>query len=307
MVPIKKELKSGDIVEILTSTKQRPNKDWLTFATTSKAKNRIRSYLRNDQRERSKVLGRDLMVQELSNRSLDFEAIEKAGQTAAFIKSCKEANMDDIFVSIGYGKLSAKELVEKAFPLPKTNKSLAELEEEQLKNPVATIISNKRTGKGRGILVSGLDNLLVSMARCCSPLPGEDIVGFITRGKGVTIHKYDCPRARDMDPDRKVEVGWGGIESDSIDEFTTFLKVVTHDKPGILADVTQVLASLGANIKKAQVQVGKDRLGYIDFEVMIKSASQLQSIISKIEAISAVMRVERRISGYETKKRKKKK
>ncbi|MCX6124954.1 MAG: bifunctional (p)ppGpp synthetase/guanosine-3',5'-bis(diphosphate) 3'-pyrophosphohydrolase [Proteobacteria bacterium] len=306
IIPIKKELKSGDIVEILTSPKQRPNKDWLSFATTSKAKNRIRGYLRTEQRDRSKILGRDLLNQEMNSRGLDLDDLERSGQIQAFLKASKEANLDDVFVSIGYGKIAAKDLVERVFPPPKVLKSLSEVEGDQ-NRATAPLISSKKSDQGRGILVSGLNNLLVAMARCCSPLPGEDIVGFITRGKGVTIHKFDCARARAMDPDRKVEVSWGSGGLDSVDEFLTFLKVVTHDKPGILADVTQVLASLSANIKKAQVQVGKDRLGYIDFEVMIKSASQLQSIISRLEALPAVLRVERRVSGIETKKRKNKK
>ncbi|MCX6116542.1 MAG: TGS domain-containing protein, partial [Proteobacteria bacterium] len=304
MVPIKKELKSGDIVEILTSPKQRPNKDWLTFVNTSKAKNRIRSFLRIDQRERSKVLGKDLLIQELNLRGIEFENLEKTSQLQAIVKSSKEASIEDVFVGVGYGKISAKELLDRVYP-SRVLKTLAEVELEPDSKSIS--ISNlKRTGKGRGILVSGLDNLLVSMARCCSPLPGEDIVGFVTRGKGVTIHKYDCPRARDMDPARKVDVTWGAAgENDTKDDYSTSLKVVTHDKPGILADVTLAISSFGANIKKAQVQVGKDRLGYLDFDIMIKSASQLLNIIAKLESLPSVMRVERKVAGYETKKRKK--
>ena len=304
MIPIKKELKSGDIVEILTSPKQKPNKDWLSFVTTSKAKNRIRAFLRGEQRERSKVLGKDLLLQELASRNFEMDNLERTGQIQTLIKASREANIDDLYVQVGYGKLDAGELVAKAFPLPKNLKSLAEEESTPAKESAVSV--QKRTGKGRGILVSGLDNLLVVMARCCNPLPGEDIVGFVTRGRGVTIHRYTCPRALDMDPARKVEASWGSLAVDAVDDFTTSLVVVTHDKPGILAEITAILSAMGANISKAQVQVGKDRLGYLEFEVAVKSASQLQNIMTKIESIPVVMRVERRVAGYQTTKVKKK-
>lgn len=306
MIPIKKELKSGDIVEILTSPKQKPNKDWLSFVTTSKAKNRIRAFLRGEQRERSKILGRDLLVQQLANRNLDVEGLERTGQIQILIKASREANLDDLCVAVGYGKIDAVEIVNKAFPLPKSLKSLADEESTQLKES-STGSTGKKTGKGRGILVSGLDNLLVVMARCCNPLPGEDICGFVTRGRGVTIHRYDCPRARDMDPARKVDASWGALVAETVDDFVSNLVVVTHDKPGILSEVSGILSAMGANISKAQVQVGKDRLGYLEFEVTLQSAAQLQNIMTKIESIPVVMRVERRVAGYQTAKRKKKK
>lgn len=306
MVPIKKELKSGDIVEILTSPKQKPNKDWLSFVTTSKAKNRIRAFLRGEQRERSKVLGRDLLFQQLALRNLEIENLERTGQVQALIKASREANLDDLYVGIGYGKIDAIDIVAKAFPLPKNLKTLSE-EETATSKETAQPSVVKKTGKGRGILVSGLDNLLVVMARCCNPLPGEDILGFVTRGRGVTIHRYDCPRAKDMDPARKVDASWGTLSPEAVDDFVSNLVVVTHDKPGILSEVSGILSSMGANISKAQVQVGKDHLGYLEFEVTLQSAVQLQNIMTKIESIPVVMRVERRVAGYQVAKRKKKK
>ena len=311
MVPIKKELKSGDIIEIITSGKQRPNKDWLSFVTTSRAKNRIRAYLRGEQREKSKQLGRDILQQELSTRQLDLEKMEKAGEVSVLIKASREANVDDMLIAIGYGKLNPEDLLARAFPQKQT-RTLAEAEAEQIareesSDKTASTQATKKTSRGKGIIVSGLDNLLVAMARCCSPLPGEDIVGFVTRGRGVTIHRYDCPRARDMDPARRVEATWGKQSTtDASADFMTHLRIVTIDKPGILADITTIISSVGANIQKAQVQVGKDAMGYLDFEVMVKDSAQLQLIMQKIESHSAVMRIERKTPGYNVKKRKNK-
>jgi len=308
MVPIKKELKSGDIIEIITATKQRPNKNWLSFVTTSRAKNRIRAYLRGEQREKSKQLGRDILQQELSGRQLDLDKMEKYGEITSLLRAAKEANLDDMLIAIGYGKLNPEDLVARAYP-QKITKTLADEEknrnEEEEEKPSAP---GKRTGKGKGILVSGLDNLLVGMARCCNPLPGEDIVGFVTRGRGVTIHRNDCPRARDMDPARRVEASWGKQAlADQEAHFATHLRIVTVDKPGILADITAIISSIGANIHKAQVQVGKDALGYLDFEIMVRDATQLQMMMQKIESNASVMRIERKIPGYNVKKRKQKK
>jgi GTP pyrophosphokinase len=308
MVPIKKELKSGDIIEIITATKQRPNKDWLSFVTTSRAKNRIRAYLRVEQRDKSKQLGRDILQQELSTRQLDFDKMEKANELSALLKASRENTVDDMLIAIGYGKLNPEDLIARAYP-QKAPKTLAEEETsagESSKSDVSPLA--KKTGRNKGILVSGLDNLLVAMARCCNPLPGEDIVGFVTRGRGVTIHRFDCPRARDIDPARKVEATWGqqATTSDTAN-FATHLRIVTIDKPGILADITAVISSTGANIHKAQVQVGKDAMGYLDFEIMVRDSAQLQLMMQKIESNPAVIRIERKTPGYNIKKRKQKK
>ena len=308
MVPIKKELKSGDIVEIITAAKQRPNKDWLSFVTTSRAKNRIRAYLRGEQREKSKQLGRDILQQELSGRQLDFDRMEKAGDLGSLLKASRENTVDDMLIAIGYGKLNPEDLMARAYP-QKITKTLAEEESSSDGSARAEpAVSGKKTGRNKGILVSGLDNLLVAMARCCNPIPGEDIVGFVTRGRGVTIHRVDCPRARDMDPARRIEASWGQQATSTEDaNFATHLRIVTVDKPGILADITAVISSTGANIHKAQVQVGKDALGYLDFEIMVRDSAQLQMMMQKIESNPSVMRIERKIPGYNVKKRKQKK
>jgi guanosine-3',5'-bis(diphosphate) 3'-pyrophosphohydrolase len=308
MVPIKKELKNGDIIEIVTSSKQTPNKNWLSFVTTSRAKNRIRSYLRSEQREKSKLLGIEILRQELSERLLDFDKMDKSGELLALSKLAKESNVDEMCISIGYGKYNPEAILDRAYP-PKVANTLASVQSRQdsptENSPPAT---EKKAGKSTGIIVSGLDHLLVVMARCCNPLPGEEIVGFVTRGRGVTIHQYDCSRARDLDPSRRVEASWGQQKgTEGATEFSTHLRIVTVDKPGILAQITNIISVTGANIQKAQVQVGKDALGVLDFEIKVRNAAQMQMIMQKIEATPSVMRIERKIPGYNDKKRKVKK
>jgi guanosine-3',5'-bis(diphosphate) 3'-pyrophosphohydrolase len=298
MVPIKKELKSGDIVEILTSAKQQPTKDWLNFVATSKAKNRIRAHLRIEQRDRGKSLGLDILNQELHSRDLEYDSFEKQGYIQQLIKASKEANLDDMLVSIGYGKVSLKDILDRLLPA-KVRKSSDELSLEKINQSSSSVSTSKKTSKGQGILVSGLDNFLVSLAKCCSPLPGENIVGFVTRGKGVTIHRGSCSRACDIDPVRKIDVSWANLGEESFDDFTSYISVTAQDRKGILAEVTHVFTTFGSNIKSAQVKSGKDRLGYLDFEITIKSVSQLNAIIGKIEALTSVVKVERKAMSFE--------
>lgn len=293
IVPIKKKLKSGDIVEVLTSPGQKPNKEWLNFVTSSRAKNKIRSYLRSQQREKSRKMGRSLMEQACEARSFDLEKLLKQGHGETMARAAKESAFDDMLASIGYGKLDAKDVLAKVFPqkdIPIDSTV-----------PVATPQPENKKGAPReGILVSGIDNVLVNFGRCCNPLPGEDIQGFITRGRGVTVHRATCSRALDLDPQRRVMVQWAGTpggESHPAGTHHAFIRVITRDRPGVLADVTMVIAACGANIQRANIQVSSDLLGVLDFELTLNGLTQLQAIFRKVESLPEIVSVERRSSG----------
>jgi len=293
IVPIKKKLKSGDIVEILTSPGQKPNKEWLNFVTSSRAKNKIRSYLRSQQREKSRKMGRSLMEQACEARSFDLDKLLKQGQGEAMARAAKESAFDDMLASIGYGKLDAKDVLAKVFPE----------KEIQIDPTVPVAAPQPETKKGaprEGILVSGIDNVLVNFGRCCNPLPGEEIQGFITRGRGVTVHRATCSRALDLDPQRRVMVQWAGTpggDSHPAGTHHAFIRVITRDRPGVLADVTMAIAACGANIQRANIQVSSDLLGVLDFELTLNGLTQLQAIFRKVESLPEIVSVERRSSG----------
>ncbi len=286
IVPLKKELRSGDIVEILTSAHQKPTKDWLNFVVTSKARSKIRSYLRSAQRESSKKIGKELLEQALDRQSRSLEKIVKSGQIEAFIKAARESQLEDLLISIGYGKTDPDDLIAKVFPKPvqKTlNNSLPQVHE------VPALEKKARST----ILVSGYDNVMVHFGKCCNPLPGESIVGFITRGKGVTIHREGCGKALDLDPQRRIEVTWtAGAQAEG--RHTAYLRVLTRDQPGVLAEVTSMISQVGANVLKAEIRVDHNLMGVCDFELNIASLGQLETLIVKIESIPQVMRVERK-------------
>jgi GTP pyrophosphokinase len=313
IVPIKKKLKSGDIVEILTSPNQKPSKDWLNYVTSSRAKNKIRSYLRSQQRDKSRKMGRSLIEQACEARGLDVEKLLKQGLGETLARASKESNFDDLLASIGYGKLDAKEVLARVIPEKDEKGEL--LPEAGATDSTATVPGSIRSeaaqigtaaspagkaGPSHGILVSGIDNVLVNFGRCCNPLPGEEIQGFITRGRGVTVHRATCSRALDLDPQRRVVVQWAGTgssETQSTASHYAFIRVITRDRPGVLADVTMAIASCGANIQRANIQVSADLLGVLDFELTLNGLPQLRAIIRKVESLPDIVSVERRSSG----------
>ncbi|MCX6129669.1 MAG: bifunctional (p)ppGpp synthetase/guanosine-3',5'-bis(diphosphate) 3'-pyrophosphohydrolase [Proteobacteria bacterium] len=256
MSPIKKKLKSGDIVEVLTSPHQKPSKDWLNFVITTKARNKIRSFLRSEQREKSRKLGRDLLMQELEKRRLVYEELEKTGELQKIVKTARESQMEDVLIAIGYGRLNAKDLVNKALPAPEPKETIQEqIHRQGLDHPSKPEKPNKNSHGS--ILVSGYDNVLVNHGKCCSPLPGEAIIGFITRGHGVTIHRSTCPRALDMDPARKIQVEW-------------------------------------SNVHKAEVKIENDLTGILEFELGVRNLQHLETLITKLEALASVITVQRK-------------
>ncbi|MBC62427.1 MAG: GTP pyrophosphokinase [Zetaproteobacteria bacterium] len=286
ITPLRSEINSGDIVEVITSSTQKPNKDWLNFVTTSKARNKIRSCLRSEQRNASRKIGKDVLAHELTSQGHDLEKLITSRKIDNLVKQAKESSLDELYLSIGYGKLSVKELVQKCFPSSQTKEKKAEIKKS----------SSKRGGKTSGILVSGMEDILVSFSRCCNPLPGEEIVGFITRGRGVSIHCHNCMRALDLDPARKVDVSWVTDEKEQ-GLHTVYLQVVTEERQGILADVTMAISNCGVNIRQAQVRVSTSQKGILDFEIVLNNLSQLNQVIRAVELIPDVAFAERKNSS----------
>lgn len=291
IVPIKKALNSGDIVEILTSPHQKPSKDWLSFVTTSKARNRIRSFLRGEQREKSRKLGRDFLDRQLDKRGMTVEGLEKNRKLEKLVKSARESKFDDVLIALGYGKLDAGELVKRAYPEAPPNISIDEQVEEAGKKEKSRPAKPRTRG---GILVSGYNDVLINFGRCCSPLPGEEVIGFITRGRGVTVHRAGCARALDMDPARRIDVEWSNDDSDYKNFHRCSLSLITQDKPGVLAEVTTAISGSGANVMKAEARTMNDLTGILEFELGVRDLKQLERVMNLLENIPSVISVRRR-------------
>jgi GTP pyrophosphokinase len=284
MVPLRYQLKNGDIVEIITSTKQHPREDWLDFVKSSRAKTKIRQWIRNQERDESINLGKEILEKGLEQSHLSLPNILKSEQISRVSKDLSFHSVEDLLANIGYGKLSANQVIGRLKPK-------LGIEEDRPTGLVGKMVSRiKRKKSTRGIKVKGLDDILVRFANCCHPLPGEHVVGFITRGRGVTIHKHNCRHIHDADADRLVEILWEPSEQDV---YLARLKVTAVDKKGILANISSIMAQKDANIIQAEVKTTMDKKGISLFTIEVENFKQLQDIMGAIKRVRDVLFVER--------------
>ena len=284
MVPLRYQLKNGDIAEIITSKKQHPSKDWLDFVKTSRAKTKIRHWIKREERDQSINLGKEILEKGLEQSHLNLPNIMKNEQLFAIVKDFSLHTTQDLLANLGYGKISANQVIHRLKPK-------LGIEEDKSLSLVSKMVSRiKKKKSTRGIRVKGLDDMLVRFANCCHPLPGEHVIGFLTRGRGVTIHKYSCRHILDADPERVVEVSW---EPSDQDVYHADLKVTTLDKKGILADVSSVVSKNDANIIQADIKTTLDKKGIFQFTLEVEDYKHLQKIMGAIKKMKDILIVER--------------
>jgi guanosine-3',5'-bis(diphosphate) 3'-pyrophosphohydrolase len=283
MVPLRYQFNNGDIVEIITSNKQHPRKDWLDFVKTTKAKSRIRQWIKSQERDESIVLGKNILEKALEQAHLDSQNITKNEQLETIAKDLSFNSIQDLLANIGYGMISSNQIIGRLKP----QETEGEKADGLMKKMVARLTRKKDT---KGIRVKGLDDMLIRFANCCHPLPGEHVIGFITMGRGVTIHKHDCKQMLDADSRRIVDVLWEPSEKDV---YLARLKVTSVDKKGILADISSIMAQRDANIIQAEVKTTMDKKGISFFTIQVSDYKQLEGVIGAIKKIKEVLIVER--------------
>jgi len=285
LVPLKYELKNGDIVEIITSPHHTPSKDWLKIVKSSRARNRIRAWIKIEERKRSIGLGREICEKDLRKYSVNLQKIQKSGEFKKIANEFGFAADDDLLAAVGYGKISSGQIVGKLLPNEKL-KERADHKETRLE-----AVINKLKGKSSGAVeISGIDDVLVRFGKCCNPVPGDEIIGFITRGKGVTIHTADCQFALESDPERRIDVTWNKLKSAAL---PVKIRVLCHDVKGILANITMAITNSEANISSAQIQCTVDQRGENIFEVNVIDLAHLQKIMNALMRVKGVIKVER--------------
>jgi GTP pyrophosphokinase len=293
IVPLRYRLKNGDTVEILTSPQQKPNKDWLSFVKTARARNRINHFIRQEQRQRALEVGKELLERELKRYGHSLQKMIKAGSFQPVLEASKHYNrLDDLFAGIGYGKISAGNVVKRLLPKEVLENGPAEDVREPPKSRLGQLIQavTKAKKSSSGITVQGLDEVLVRFGKCCNAVPGDPIVGFVSRGRGVTIHNMQCTKVLALDPARKVDVTW---DTKVTVPRAVQIRILTDDRPGILATISQAFTGAGVNILNANCRSRKDRLAVNDFMVSIKDAGQLRTVMKSIEALNGIHSVER--------------
>jgi guanosine-3',5'-bis(diphosphate) 3'-pyrophosphohydrolase len=296
MVPLKYQLQNGDSVEVVTSKTQSPSKDWLKFCVTNKAKTKIRAYVKEEQRKRSLNLGKELLEREFRKFGAPAAKYLKGELFEKFKKDHGIHDDDEVTVRVGYGKLEPRWLVEKLAPeLLNQGAATADTGKEKptfLQN-VFKAATQKVKKTGSLIAVSGMDDVLVHYARCCSPIPGDPIVGFITRGRGITVHRSDCRKAFELDQMRRVDVDWTSPSADSGHERLVRVRVVSQDIPGLLKSMSEAFSTQGINIHNATVRTTRDRKAVATFEVSVKNTQQLNQVIFDLQKIKGIIGVSR--------------
>ncbi len=287
IVPIRHKLKNGDVVEIMTSPNQRPSKDWLDSCATTRAKNRIRAFLRAEKRVKSINLGRDLLDAEMRNAGMSMaKLLKNSASVEKLIAAHHFGTLDELLLSVGYGKLAVEDVVDSLRPQEKSQKPDPDLKTGAIENFVRRVKGDSTTG----IKVSGLDNVLVRYAKCCNPLPGDPIIGFITRGRGATVHRRECPKAFDTDPERRIEVNW---DSRAKVNRPVSISVITNNKPGILANISQTLSSQRVNISEANCRANDDGRAENTFTFHCGDLSQLRGVMKALGKLQGVVSVTR--------------
>ncbi len=298
IVPLRYKLKNGDMVEVLTSPQAHPSKDWLTFVKTSRAQQKIRAFIKQQQRDKSLQLGRELTDKEFRRLGLNLNKLVKAGDLKKICEELGFRTEDDLLVAIGYGKVAPIQLIQRLLP----PEQLADAEQKNSKDTSGesvipglsrvTEMAKKLVGrqKANGVQIGGVDDVLVRFGRCCNPVPGDPIAGFITRGRGVTVHTVGCEKALATDPDRRVDVQWN-VSGDFKRPVT--LRVLTADRPGLLADISNTFSKKGVNISQANCRATGDDRAVNTFEVTISDLKQLTDLMRTIERLNGVFSVER--------------
>lgn len=287
IVPLRKRLKSGDSLEIITSEGQSPKKDWLDFVVTSKARSKIRAVVKKVQQEQSKEVGLKLIERDFRKLGMSYQKLSKDKKFHAFLPTLSVANEDDFLIRIGYGKLDpmhAAKVVAEEFGYVVSQEDKPEEDKTSVLGRIFKKAKKKSTGSP--VIVHGIDNIFVRFAKCCHPLPGEPIVGFISRGRGISVHSANCEKALSFDPERKMEIEW---DASSVKDFTVGVRITTVDKPGVLAQVTRTVTNLGGNIGNAHVQTTTDRKATIDLEVSLRDIAHLHNLLIQIEKIDGII------------------
>ena len=284
IVPLRHKLQNGDVVEIITSKNHHPSKDWLEFVVTSRARSRIRTYLRAEERKDAVKLGKDLLEKELRKGGVSLSRFLKSKRTKEVYSRFRVGNEEDLFARIGIGKLALPVVVEAIVP--------AESNDRESLRPgffERTVQRVAGAPDAEGIRIQGMDNMLVRFAHCCNPVPGDPVSGWITRGRGVSVHRRGCPRVLELDAERRVQVSWA---DDVRVDLPVSLRVTTDDRAGILASVSSVFSSKGVSISEASC-LSKDGRAENMFHFRVGDIDRLREIMRGVAKVKGVLDVER--------------
>jgi guanosine-3',5'-bis(diphosphate) 3'-pyrophosphohydrolase len=288
IVPLDHELKTGDIVEILTSKHSYgPSRDWLKITKSSHARNKIKQWFKKEKREENVAKGREMVEAELKKHNFEPKDVMSPENLLEVAKKFNFQGEEDMFAAVGYGGITGAQIATRL-----TDKLRKEREEYQTNvAEIKTEVRRKRPD--HGVSVKGVDNLLIRFSRCCNPVPGDDIVGFITRGRGVSIHRRDCLNMQacsEEDKARFIDVEW---EADLRHEYNVDLEITGHDRSGLLNEVLATIADMKTNVTAVSGKTDKNRLAKMNITVAIQNLDHLHKVVERIKKIRDVYSVRR--------------
>ena len=295
MVPLDTPLKTGDIIEILTSKQSfGPSRDWLKIAQSSQAKNKIKQFFKRHLREENIIKGKEMIEKEIRAQGFDIKETMSAENLKRVCEKFNYTNEEDLYAAVGVNGITAQQVVNRLAEKRRKEREQEEaLEkiEQKMKNP----IPQKRTESG--VIVKDIDNMLIRLSRCCTPVPGDDIVGFITKGRGVSVHRADCPNIQvDDEQERLIEVEWERGLTPERKEYPVDIEVSAFDRPGILNEIMQIVSETKTNILAVSGRVDRDKMATIHLTISISNISHLHKVVERIKQTPDIYSVQRVIN-----------
>ena len=292
MMPIITPLQSGDIIEIITSDNSKgPSRDWLKFVKSTSAKNKIQSWFKKEQKSENIEKGKELIEKEIKRIGLSHEDLFKNQYIEPMIEKYKYKNLDEMYSAVGFGANSPVKVI--ARMLQEYRK---EHEEEDIEKKIEELAKNKQKrikNSNSGIIVKGIDNCLVKLSKCCNPLPGDEIVGYITKGRGVSVHRKDCVNVKDLlsEENRMIDVEWVGEEKS---EYKADIEIYSNDRNGLLVDILKEIGTTKANILGVNTKTTKERIAIIDITLEVENLDELNKVFKAIRKVDSVYEVSRK-------------
>ena len=291
MMPIITKLQSGDIVEIMTSDSQKgPSRDWLKFIKTTKAKSKIQSWFKKEQRSENIEKGKDLIEKEIKRIGISHDELFKQDYINAALDRYKFKNLEDMYASVGFGAISQVKIISRM--LEEYRKSH---KEENIEQKIEELTSKRKTVKpsSTGVVVKGIDNCLVKLSKCCNPVPGDNIIGYITKGRGVSVHRTDCVNVKDLlkEEDRIIDVYWYTEKAAS---YNVDITVYANDRSGLLADVIQVLSNLKTKLMGLNSKATKEHIATIEITIEVENIEELNKVLKELRKVDSVYEVTRK-------------
>jgi guanosine-3',5'-bis(diphosphate) 3'-pyrophosphohydrolase len=282
IVPLKYQLQNGDAVEILTQSGHHPSKDWLKYAVTSRARSKIKNWIKTEERSKSIDLGRDMLDKEFKRHHLKFGSFAKSNEIKKILEEYNLNSLEELLVSVGYGKLSPRHVVRLLLP-----EEIARGEDV----PAEKTKKKASSESTPGISLTGVEDVMVRYAKCCAPIPGDEIIGFISRGRGITIHTALCPHVHEFDSERLIDVHWNIKEKQN---HLVGMRVICQDKKGLLAELSSVISALDINISHAEIDTRQqDMQAICDFKLDVMDLNQFNEVVAAMKKLKSVISVER--------------